>query len=221
MSATNPRPRGNAQKARPGAGGSPVANRSPRRLSRGARREQLIDVAAPLVAEQGISGFSLDELAGRADVTRNLLYHYFPRGRSDILIAVGERAGHELTDGWVTDESIPLEERMAANFQRFLAHSEEPSVAWIIHRLGRASNEPELHAIIERFEDIVISSVSLNNFGTADPPPIARLGIKGFIAFSEAVLDEARETGMPREQVLQLVAQAMLATMQAIRATID
>ena len=175
----------------------------------------------PLVAEQGLSAFSLDELARRADVTRNLLYHYFPRGRPDILVAVGERAGHQLTDGWVTDESIPLEERMAANFQRFIAHSEEPSVAWIIHRLGRASNEPELHGIIERFEDIVISSVSLNNFGTADPPPIARLGIKGFIAFSEAVLDDARETGMPRAQVLQLVAQASLATMQAIRATID
>jgi hypothetical protein len=110
---------------------------------------------------------------------------------------------------------------MAANFQRFIAHSEEPSVAWIIHRLGRASNEPELHGIIDRFEDIVVSSVSLNNLGTADPPPIARLGIKGFIAFSEAVLDDARETGMPREQVLQLVAQALLATMQAIRATID
>ena len=45
---------------------------------------------------------------------------------------------------------------MTANFQRFFAHSEEPSVAWQIHRLGRASHEPELHAIIDRFEDVVI-----------------------------------------------------------------
>src|SRR5712671_3872338 len=210
MSATNPRPLGDqrATGTPPGTGagrsGASTPNRSPRRLPRGARREQLIDVAAPLVAEQGIAGFSLDELARRADVTRNLLYHYFPRGRPDILIAVGDRAGHELTDGWVTDESIPLPERMAANFQRFIAHSEEPSVAWRIHRLGRASNEPELHAIIDRFEDVVIAAVSLNNFGTADAPPIARLGIKGFIAFSEAVLDAARETGIPREQVVML-----------------
>src|SRR5437660_6493441 len=87
--------------------------RSPRRLSRTARREQLIDFAMPLIAEQGISAFSLDELARRADVTRNLLYHYSPRGRPDILIAACERAGHELTDNWLTDESIPLAERMA------------------------------------------------------------------------------------------------------------
>jgi AcrR family transcriptional regulator len=206
---------------RPPARAKPRAKRSPRRLSRDARREQLIDVAMPLVAEQGVAAFSLDELARRADVTRNLLYHYFPRGRADILVAVAERAGHELTDGWVTDESIPLPERMAANFQRFIAHSEAPTDTWTIHRLGRASGEPELQAIIERFEDVVIEGVSLNNFGTADPPPIARLAIKGSIAFSEAVLDEARETGLPREQVVQLVAQALGATLQAIRETID
>jgi AcrR family transcriptional regulator len=201
--------------------GKPPAKRSPRRLSHDARLEQLIDAAMPLVAEQGVAAFSLDEVARRADVTRNLLYHYFPRGRADILVAVAERAGHELTDGWVTDESIPLPERMAANFQRFIAHSEAPSDAWRIHRLGRASNEPELHAIIESFEDVVVEGVSRNNFGTPDPPPIARLAIKGSIAFSEAVLDEARDTGLPREQVILLVAQALAATMQAIRETID
>src|SRR5437763_6594156 len=161
MSATRPRPRRNQDAKRP-----------PRRLSRDARREQLIDVAMPIVAEQGLGAFSLDEVARGANVTRNLLYHYFPRGRPDILVAVGERSGHELSDGWVTDESIPLPERMAANFQRFLAHSEGPSDAWRIHRLGRASTEPELHTIIERFEDVVIAGVSQNNFGTPDPPPI-------------------------------------------------
>jgi len=175
----------------------------------------------PLVAEQGIAGFSLDELARRADVTRNLLYHYFPRGRPDILIAVAERAGHELTDGWVTDESVPLQQRMAANFQRFLAHSEEPSDAWQVHRLGRASIEPELHAIIDRFEEVVVTGVSQNNFGTPDPPPIARLAIKGFIAFAEAVLDEARTKDLPRPEVLQMVAQTLGATLQAVRSRLD
>ena len=205
----------------PRAGRKPRTKRSPRRLSRDARREQLIDVAMPLAAERGRGGLSLDEVANRADVTRNLLYHYFPRGRTDILIAVAERAGHELTDGWVTDQSIPLPERMAANFARFIAHAQAPSDAWMVHRQGRASNEPELHAIIGRFEDVVIEGVSMNNLGTPDPPPIARLAIKGFIAFSEAVLDEARHTGMPTEQVTQLVAQALAATMQSVRATLE
>jgi AcrR family transcriptional regulator len=175
----------------------------------------------PIVAEQGLAAFSLDEVARRANVTRNLLYHYFPRGRTDILVAVAERAGHELTDGWLTDDDIPLAERMVGNFQRFFAHAEGPSDTWRIHRLGRAANEPELNAIIDRFEEVVIEGVARNNFGTSDPPEMARLGIKGFIAFSEAVLDEARERRLPREQVAMLVAQTLQATLEAVNATID
>ena len=59
----------------------------------------------PVVAEQGFTEFSLDDVAARADVTRNLLYHYFPRGRADVALAVAEAAGHRLTDEWITDES--------------------------------------------------------------------------------------------------------------------
>ena len=189
-------------------------DRAPRRLAREARREQLIDAAMPLVAEHG-PDFSLDELAARADVTRNLLYHYFPRARADILVAVADRAGHELTDGWVTDESIPLPERLAANFSRFIDHATMPTDAWRIHRHGRAAQDPEIHEIIERFEEVVISNVSLNNLGTPHPPPLVRLAIKGFIVFSEAVLDEARVSDLPREQVLAMVAQTFAAVLQA------
>jgi AcrR family transcriptional regulator len=197
-----------------------AAKPSPRRLSHDARREQLITAAVPLIAEQGTVAFSLDALARRADVTRNLLYHYFPRGRADIVLAAAERAGHELTDGWLTDASIPLQERMAGNFQRFMEHSERPSDAWVIHRLGRAANEPELLKIIERFEQVVIEGVALNNFGTAEAPPLARLAIKGFIAFAETVLDEARATGIPREQVVQVLAQTLAATLESIRSNL-
>jgi AcrR family transcriptional regulator len=190
--------------------------RPPRRLSRGARREQLIDMAMPLVVEQGLGSFSLDELAAKADVTRNLLYHYFPRGRSDILLAVAERAGNELTSGWLTDESIPLQQRMALNFQRFIEHAMGPSDAWRVRRMGRVSNDPELLSVIVQFEEVVVESISLNNFGTPEPPPLARLAIKGFIAFSETVLDEARGADVPREQVLQMVAQTFASTMRSV-----
>ena len=60
----------------------------------------------PVVARDGFFDFSLDEIAERAGVTRNLLYHYFPEGRPDVVLAVVERAGHELVDGWVLDEGL-------------------------------------------------------------------------------------------------------------------
>jgi AcrR family transcriptional regulator len=189
-------------------------------MSREGRREQLIDAAMPLVADKGIAGFSLDDVAANAQVTRNLLYHYFPRGRDDIMVAVAERAGHELTDGWVTDDSVPLVQRQAANFVRFFEHSREPSVAWRIYRMGLASTDAELHAMIDRFQDVIVRGVAQNNLGTADPPPIARMAIKACLAFGETMLDQARDSEVPREEVLQLVAQTILSTMETVRAEI-
>ena len=193
------------------------ASRGPRRLSRDARRTQLIAAATPIVAKDGFSDFSLDEVAARADVTRNLLYHYFPEGRNDIIRAVAEQAGHTLTDGWVTDESIPLAERLATNNARMVAHAMEPSDAWVIYQLARGSTDPELRAAIDRFTDIVISAVSLNNLGTDDPPPLARVALKGYLGFFGTVLDEARETGTPPETLVNLLGETLTAVLDAAR----
>ena len=175
----------------------------------------------PLAAEHGIAGLSLDEIAQRAEVTRNLLYHYFPRGRDDIMVAVGDRAGHELTDGWVTDESIPLEQRMASNFFRFFAHAEKPSLAWRVYRLAAGLDGSGAARDHHRYQDVIVRGVAQNNLGTPDPPPIARMAIKAWLAFGETLLDEARESDVPREEVLQLLAQTIVTTMDTIRDKLD
>lgn len=193
---------------------SPVT-RGPRRLSKDARRAQLIAAAMPLVARSGFSDFSLDEVAERADVTRNLLYHYFPDGRNDIVRAVAEQAGHILTDDWVTDESIPLAERLATNNSRIVAHAMEPSDAWVIYQLARSSTDPELRTAVDHFVEIVVSAVSLNNLGTENPPPLARVALKGYLGFFGTVLDEARETGIPPELLIDLLGDTLTATLES------
>jgi len=196
---------------------SPAASRRPRRLTRDARLSQLIAAAMPIVARQGFSDFSLDEVAARADVTRNLLYHYFPEGRSDIVRAVARQAGHILTDDWVTDESVPLPERLVINNARMVSHAMEPSDAWVIYQLARGSTDPELRAAIEHFAEIVITSVSLNHLGTEDPPPLARVALKGYLGFFGAVLDEARETGTPPERLVDLLGETLTAALRVAR----
>lgn len=193
-------------------------DRPPRRLAREARREQLVTVAMPIVAEQGLAEFSLDEVAARADVTRNLLYHYFPRGRPDLVLAVAERAGHELTDGWITDETVPIEERVAENNARIVAHALEPSDAWRINRLARSAQTPELRDVVERFVERVVSNMSLNHLGTPDPPPFARLALAGYFAFAEAVLDEVRIGDFEPEQIVRMLNDTLEGTLRAAAA---
>lgn len=189
--------------------------RMPRRLSRKARYEQLVEAAMPVVAEQGFSEFSLDEVAERAGVTRNLVYHYFPRGRPDVAVAVAERAGHELTDDWVTDESIPIEQRLAENNGRIVAHSLQPTDAWRIHRLARGTTAPELREILDRFVGLVVSNMSLNHLGTPDPPPLARMALGGYLAFVETVLDDMRASSVPPEQIVQMLNDTLAGAIRA------
>jgi len=154
---------------------------------------------------QGFTEFSLDEVAERADVTRNLLYHYFPRGRPDLAVAVVERAGHELTDGWVTDESIPIEQRQTENNARIVAHALEPTDAWRIYRLVRGTTAAVLREIHDRFVDLLVSNMSLNQLGTPDPPALARMALRGYLAFTESVLDDMRVGTAPPGQIVLML----------------
>jgi AcrR family transcriptional regulator len=175
-------------------------------------------VALEVAAERGYAGLSLDEVADRAGVTRNLLYHYFPRGKLDVFLAAAHQAGRQLTDDWVTDASIPLEERLAANFGRFVEHAGDPSSAWLVHRQTHSAAEPEIVTAAERYRQRVVSSIALNHFGTTDPPPLARAVLRAYLSFAETALDQCREQGLDREAMLDVLGRTLVAAVDAARA---
>lgn len=170
-----------------------------------------------IVAEQGFAEFSLDQVTDRAGVTRKLLYHYFPRGRQDVVLAVAERAGHELTDDWIVGGSLPLAQRLAANVARIVEHAMAPSTAWTIYRLARAAPDPHVRDSVQRFVDVVIAGISTNHLGTADPPLIVRLAIRGYLMFFESMLDDTRGTGAPVEDVLAVLNDTLIAAIESAR----
>jgi AcrR family transcriptional regulator len=189
--------------------------RGPRRLTKEARYQQLIGFAMPVVARQGFGGFSLEEIATQADVTRNNLYRYFPRGRPDIVAAVVSEAGRALTNGWVTDPELSLGQRLQANMAGIAAHAFEPSDAWRIHRQARASGQPEIAEIVNDYLNTVVSNISLNNLGTPDPPPSARASILATIAFAETMIDESRDAELPRELIGQIILDILVTALRS------
>ena len=193
----------------------PATGRGPRRMAPDVRREQLLRAAMEVLAEQGFTEFSLDDVAARADVTRNLLYHYFPGGRSAIALAVADAAGHELTDDWLTDESIPLAERLVVNNGRLIEHAMAPTVAWRLYRHALHASDPDLRATTDRYVEGVIAAIALNHFGTEHPPAPARAALKGYLAFFGAALDDARSTGTPPERMLPILTETLAAAMRA------
>jgi AcrR family transcriptional regulator len=184
-----------------------AASRAPtssRRLSRGARHDQLVAAAIPLVARHGPVNLSLDRVAERAGVTRNLLYHYFPGGRDDLLAAVVDEAERQLLGaGGSTSSDTAL--------SRILDHALAPTHAWRIHRmvgglpgLGESLDAP-VRAIVQ----------ALSEFRDGEEIPHAELVLPGYVAFAEAVLDGARVARVPRSDVRGLLAQTLRAVVAA------
>ncbi|MGH6896176.1 MAG: helix-turn-helix domain-containing protein [Geminicoccaceae bacterium] len=94
-----------------------------RRLPRGARRGRILEVAAEFFAERGLDA-PTRELASRLGVTQALLYRYFP-SKGELIQRVfdwvfgtlRERSAGPSLD----DRTRPLEERLTAMYQEYLA----------------------------------------------------------------------------------------------------
>ncbi len=187
----------------------------PRRLPPAERRDQLIDAALTIAARNGYENLAFEKVANHAGVTRNLVYHYFPGGRQELLEAAVHRAGELLSSDWVTDPAVPLGERLAANLNRMMDHAAEPTDAWLLYRQGRGSVDPALLEIAAGYRERVIRNISLNQLGTSEPPGVVRIALDGFLAYVETVVEAAIEDDLPREQVIELVGGTLMAAMNA------
>jgi AcrR family transcriptional regulator len=187
----------------------------PRRLPPAERRDQLIDSALAIAAREGHENLAFEKVANQAGVTRNLVYHYFPGGRQQLIEAAAHRAGEKLSSGWVTDPEIPLAQRLEANLNRMIDHAFEPTDAWQLYRQGRGTIDPGLQKIALLYRERVISNIALNQIGTTQPPPIVRVALDGFLAYVETVIESSIAKEVPRDQVIELVRGTLMSAMNA------
>lgn len=76
---------------------APPAARRRTRLSPQVRRDQILDAAARLILDLGLSAFGMERLARDAGISKGLLYAYFP-SRDALLAALLGREQAELRD---------------------------------------------------------------------------------------------------------------------------
>ena len=72
------------------------------RLPAAARREQLLDCAAQLFAEQGYARATTAQLAKSAGVTEPIIYRHF-KSKRDLFVALIERTGRQTLEQWERD----------------------------------------------------------------------------------------------------------------------
>jgi AcrR family transcriptional regulator len=185
------------------------------RMTPDARRQQLLATGMELFREASYEEISIEDIARRADVSKGLLYHYFPTKR-DFLIAAVTRTVEELTELLTFDDSLDPYEQADANIAKFLDYIEHRSSGFTSIFRTRGGGDPDLTRIIAegraRRRDFILEGIARL---TGEPlaelrTPVLEAAVEGWMFFTEGVMLRWLDRGdIDREQVHQLMRAAL------------
>lgn len=180
------------------------------RLSRGARRAQLLGAARDVFAAQGYHAAAMDEIAERAGVSKPVLYQHFP-GKLELYRALLTASADELVDRvqtalrCSTDNRERAQAAVAAYFE-FVAG--EGQSFRLMFESGLRS-EPEAAAVVDsalsRCLDAIAAAVTTD---AGLDPPRARLLAVGLVGLSQLGAQYWLESdrSVPQDEAVALMA---------------
>jgi TetR/AcrR family transcriptional repressor of lmrAB and yxaGH operons len=100
-----------------------MAGRKTRRTAPGRTKQRMIDSAVALLRERGAAGVTVESVLARSGAPRGSVYHHFPGGRSELILAAARRAGDYVAA--MIDESVADNDPHAAldRFAQFWKHA--------------------------------------------------------------------------------------------------
>jgi AcrR family transcriptional regulator len=189
--------------------GVTMTTRSPVRMSAGARREQLLDVAKAIVAGDGFHAVSIERLAREAGISRPIVYGHFqdlPGVLEALIEREGDRARGQL-EGVLApalSEPDPVE-RLARALGGYLEAVRSDPSTWRLVLMPHEGAPRMLHEQISRGRAAVVGQLAaaLSPVQTPDPELAARL--MSAVADESARLLLADPERYPAERTLELV----------------
>jgi AcrR family transcriptional regulator len=102
-----------------------------RGVPRPVREQRILEVAGRVFAARGYHAASMEEIAGRADITKPVIYAYFG-SKEGLYVAYIERSGQELLERMrsAADPGLPPADRLRAGLLEFLRFVDERREGW-------------------------------------------------------------------------------------------
>lgn len=193
--------------------------RARKRLGVEERRAELLRVGMELFSTRAYEEIWVEEIAKEAGISRGLLYHYFPTKR-DFYVAVTRAAAAEAGRLTAPDPALPPGEQLRAGIDAFLRYAEEHSHGFLTAYRGSLAGDPEVRAIVEEGRQRQAARILNVMAGSADPSPLLRFAVRGWIAFAQAVTAEwLGERDPSREAVRDLLTKALFGAVEAAMAS--
>jgi AcrR family transcriptional regulator len=151
------------------------------------RRQRLIEVGMDLFCEHTYEEISIDDIAEAADISKGLLYYYFPT-KHDFYVAVVQSAAEQLLhaiEDASTEQLEPLE-RLRAGLNAYFAYAESHAQAYVTLMRSGVGADARVVAIIDATRQILVQRVLENAARITPLTPLHHIAISGWIGFVEA-----------------------------------
>ncbi len=174
-----------------------MSERAYRRLQRDERREQLLERASELFADQGYEGLSMSQLAREAQISKALLYHYFPSKRR-LFEAALEEGAEDLRQRTEPEPGRPPAEQLSRTLDAFLQWVQERPKAYATLIEGGG---PEVREIMAEVRTSTANRI-LTGLGADGQRPATRAAVHGWLGFLDgAILDWIAHDDLTREEL--------------------
>jgi AcrR family transcriptional regulator len=202
---------------------SPMPESQRARMKTDERREQLLNAGVGLLAGRPHQDISIEEVAEAAEVSKGLLYHYFPTKKDFILAAVA-RGQAELSERLQPDPSLPPEEQLNTTLDAFLDYVEEHATVYMaIFTIG--GEDPDIAEAMEAGRGETLKTLLKGLEGwegspvSTDPSPALETAAQGWMFFVEgAVLRWLKHRDLERQSIRIMLAAALMGSLFAARA---
>lgn len=172
----------------------PVAPAAGRRVRKSptARRAEIVEAARTVFASAGYEDAGLAEISDAAQVSKGLLYHYFPEGRPALFAAVTEQLLVELSVRLEHATRVPfsprrrLEHLLATLFGYF---TEQPEAYRHLFEDGRASHDGLVTASSEAARLQITTELAAVMASVRLGPDELLAASHGILGFALATLD--------------------------------
>jgi len=174
-----------------------MSERAYRRLQRDERRELLLERATALFARRGYDGLSMSQLAREAQISKALLYHYFPSKRRLFEATLADGA-EELRLRTEPEPGRPPAEQLSTTLDAFLEWVQERPDAYATLLRSSASEVREIMAEVR----LTTAQRILTGLGADGTRPATRAAVHGWLGFLDGViLDWIAHDDLTREEL--------------------
>jgi AcrR family transcriptional regulator len=175
------------------------------------RRQRLIEVGMDLFCQRSYEDVAIDDIAAMADISKGLLYYYFPT-KHDFYIAVVQYAAEQLLKETEPDPTLEPIENLRQGLNAYFAYAEQHAQAYLALLRGGVGADPQVAAIIDSVRQTYVRRILQNLPGGTRLSPANQIAISGWVGLVEATsVAWLEQRSMEREQLCNLAMTAFAA----------